>query len=144
MKTICLVLFMLTVVVGFGQQNDKSFLVECVSAFHKALVRNDTLWLKALTDENLVYGHSNGWVQNKREMLDDLKSGLLTYQRFDEDGVSVAMNDKNTMASVCFAATIDATMKGVANTFHLKVLEVWAWSKEHKNWMLFARQAVKG
>ena len=73
--------------------------------------------------------------------MEDLKSGLLTYQRYDEDSVNVSMNDNGKIANVRFVATLDATLRGTANTFHLKVLEVWI--RKTKNWVLFARQAVK-
>ena len=140
-KVLCLLGCMLIAFVGFSQQNEKPFLLATVTAFHQALVSNDTMLLKELTDDNLSYGHSNGWVESRKEVMEDLKSGLLTYQRYDEDSVTVTMNESNTIANVRFVADIDATMKGNSYAFHLKVLEVWV--RKTKNWMLFARQAVK-
>lgn len=113
-----------------------------MTAFHQALMSGDTVVLKKLSDKGLSYGHSNGWIQDKKDLMNDLKTGLITYQRYDEDSVKVTTNESNTMANVRFVADIDATMKGNSYTFHLKVLEVWV--RKTKNWMLFARQAVKG
>ena len=125
----------------FAQNNQNPILTVRVTAFHQALVSNDILRLNELTDKSLSYGHSNGWVQTRKELFDDLKSGLLTYQKYVEDSMTVTMNETKKIANVRFVATIDATLRGTANTFHLKVLEVWI--KKTKNWVLIARQAVK-
>ena len=87
----------------------------------------------------MSYGHSNGWVQTKTEIINDFKSGFISYQSFREDSITVAIN--GTMANVRFVADITATMKEATNTYHLKVLEVWV--KKGNRWVLFARQAVK-
>ena len=141
MKTFLVIACLIISVCSFGQQNDKQFLVATMTAFHQALVSGDTGMLKKMSDKGLSYGHSNGWIQDKKELVNDLKTGLITYQRYDDDSVTVTMNESNTMANVRFVADIDATMKGNTYTFHLKVLEVWV--RKTKNWMLFARQAVK-
>ena len=35
--------------------------------------------LESLLDDRVAYVHSSGWVQNKREVIDDLKTGKLNY-----------------------------------------------------------------
>ncbi len=107
--------------------------------FHQALVNRNTVSINQQTDKVLSYGHSNGWVQTKSEIIKDFESGYISYQGFKEDSIAVSMN--GNMASVRFVADIAATMKGVSYNFHLKVLEVWV--KKGKRWVLFARQAVK-
>ncbi len=125
MKSLLTLFFILFSTYIFGQNNEKPFLMATVTAFHQALVSNDTMLMKDLTDKSLSYGHSNGWVQTRNEVVDDLKSGLLTYQRYDEDSMMVTMNETANIANVRFVATIEATLRGTANKFHLKVLEVW-------------------
>ncbi|MFM8832601.1 MAG: nuclear transport factor 2 family protein, partial [Cytophagales bacterium] len=39
--------------------------------------------LADMPDERLMYVHSNGWMQTKKEMIDDLKSGKLNYISVD-------------------------------------------------------------
>ena len=91
------------------------------------------------TDKILSYGHSNGWVQSKTDLIKDFETGYISYQGFKEDSITVAIN--GNMANVRFKANIIATMKETTNTYNLKVLEVWV--KKSKRWVLFARQAVK-
>ena len=87
----------------------------------------------------MSYGHSNGWVETKEDLIKDLETGYISYQKINEDSISILMN--GDMANVRFLADISATMKGTSSSFKLRVLEVWI--KKSKRWLLFARQAVK-
>ncbi|MBK8522255.1 MAG: nuclear transport factor 2 family protein [Chitinophagaceae bacterium] len=120
-------------------QTDEEKLITTVKEFHQALVNKNTVSINQQTDKALSYGHSNGWVENKTEMLKNLETAYISYQVYKEDSISVLIN--GTMANVRFVANITATMKAATQTYHLKVLEVWV--KKGKRWVLFARQAVK-
>lgn len=124
---------------GFAQPTDEEKLVATVKEFHQALVSKNTVSINQQTDKALTYGHSNGWVETKAEVIKDLETGVISYQAFKEDSISVVIN--GTMANVRFNAEITATLKGTTSTFPLRVLEVWV--KKGKRWVLFARQAVK-
>ena len=126
----------------FAQTADEAKLIETVKEFHQALVKKNTISLNQQTDKALSYGHSNGWIQSKKDLVKDFERGYISYQSFKEDSITVLMNDN--MANVRFVADITATLGGttVVNNYHLKVLEVWV--KKGKRWVLFARQAVKG
>ena len=138
LKKLLTILF-LFVAVGSYAQTDEEKLIATVKEFHQALIKKNTVSINQQTDKALSYGHSNGWVETKTEMIKDLETGYISYQNFKEDSITVLIN--GTMANVRFVADITATMKGATSTFHLKVLEVWV--KKGKRWVLFARQAVK-
>ncbi|MBS4043890.1 MAG: nuclear transport factor 2 family protein [Chitinophagaceae bacterium] len=120
-------------------QTDEEKLVATVKAFHQTLVNKNIISINQQTDKALTYGHSNGWVESKTEMLQNLETGYLKYNSFIEDSIHVSMN-KN-LASVRFIATIDVDLNGKNGIYFLKVLEVW--QKKGNRWVLFARQAVK-
>jgi hypothetical protein len=120
-------------------QTDEEKLTTTVKEFHRALVNKNTVSINQQTDKALSYGHSNGWVETKAEVIKDLETGVISYQAFKEDSITITMN--GNMANVRFVAEITATMKGASSTFPLRVLEVW--TKKGKRWVLFARQAVK-
>lgn len=137
--------FFLTILFFFSAfatvaQTDEEKLTVTMKEFHQALVKKNTVSINQQTDKALSYGHSNGWVETKNDMLKDLETGYISYQSFKEDSITVVLN--GNMANVRFIADIGATMNGNASVFHLKVLEVWV--KKGKRWVLFARQAVKG
>ncbi len=137
MKSSLTILFFFLVAFA-SAQTDEEKLVTTVKEFHQALVNKNTVSINQQTDKALSYGHSNGWVENKTDIIKDLETGYISYQGFKEDSITVAIN--GNMANVRFVADITATMKATTTTFHLKVLEVWV--KKGKRWVLFARQAV--
>ncbi len=139
MKSFLTILFSLFVFCSFAQQADEEKLMITVKEFHLALVNKNTVSINQQTDKVLSYGHSNGWVQTKADLIKDFETGYISYQSFKEDSVTVLIN--GNMANVRFVADIAATMKGTSYNFHLKVLEVWV--KKGKRWVLFGRQAVK-
>ncbi len=137
MKSCFTILSCLFFTVAVAQTADETKLVETVKEFHQALVKQNTVAINQQTDKAVSYGHSNGWVQSKK----DFETGKISYQSFKEDSITVVMNDN--MANVRFVADITASVNGTTvNNYHLKVLEVWV--KKSKRWVLFARQAVKG
>ena len=138
MKKLLTILFFFTASFAHAQ-TDEEKLTATVKEFHQALVNKNTVSINQQTDKALSYGHSNGWVQTKTDLIKDFETGYISYQSFKEDSITVLIN--GTMANVRFVADIAATMKGTSYNFHLKVLEVWA--KKGKRWVLFARQAVK-
>jgi Domain of unknown function (DUF4440) len=122
-------------------QTDEEKLTATVKEFHQALVKQNTVAINQQTDKAVSYGHSNGWIQSKKDLIKDFETGYISYESIKEDSISVLMNDN--MANVRFVADIAAKVKGTTvNNYHLKVLEVWV--KKGKRWVLFARQAVKG
>ena len=124
---------------GIAQATDEEKLIATVKEFHIALVKKNTVSINQQTDKALSYGHSNGWVQTKADIIKDLETGYLSYQSFKEDSITVLIN--GSMANVRFWADVKATLKGTSTSYHLKVLEVWV--KKTNRWVLFARQAVK-
>jgi Domain of unknown function (DUF4440) len=146
LKKLLAILFFLPVAFANAQLTqpmrvtDEEKLTATIKEFHQALVNKNTVSINQQTDKALSYGHSNGWVQSKTDIIKDFESGYISYQAFKEDSITVAIN--GSMANVRFVSDITATMKATTSTFHLKVLEVWV--KKGKRWVLFARQAVKG
>ncbi len=138
MKKLLTILFFFLVAFA-NAQTDEEKLTATVKEFHQALVNKNTVSINQQTDKALSYGHSNGWVETKTDVIKDLETGYISYQSYKEDSISVLIN--GNMANVRFNAAITATMKATTTTFYLKVLEVWV--KKGKRWVLFARQAVK-
>ena len=138
MKLLLTILIFCSSLLCFAQ-TDEVKLTATVKEFHKALVKKNTISINQQTDKALSYGHSNGWVQTKSEIIKDFETGIISYQSFEEDSITVSINEK--MANVRFVADIIATTNGTKATHHLKVLEVWV--KKGNRWVLFARQGVK-
>ena len=124
--------------VGLAQTAEEK-LTATVKEFHQALVNKNTVSINQQTDKALSFGHSNGWIETKADLIKDLETGYISYGEIKEDSITIAMNDN--LANVQFKADITVTMKGTTSNVKLRVLEVWV--KKSNRWMLFARQAVK-
>ncbi len=110
-----------------------------IREFHQDLVKKNTVSINQQTDKALSYGHSNGWIETKTDMLRNIETGYMSYISYEEDSLKVEIN--GNVAHARFIADISANLNGKNGKFHLKVLEVWV--KKGKRWLLFARQAVR-
>jgi hypothetical protein len=93
--------------------------------------------LAEMLDERLMYVHSNGWIQTKKEMIDDLKSGKLNYISIDVKSNKVRVY--NNTAIVNGAGSFQVTMDGKPLTIELNYTEVYV--KGNGRWLLASRHA---
>src|SRR5205814_2080877 len=126
-------IFLFVSTVSAAAQKEEEKLISTMKEFHQALVQKNTVSINQQTEKSLSYGHSNGWVQNKNDIIKDFETGLISYQTYKEDSVQVSMS--GNFANIRFVADINATLRGNAISNHLKVLEVWM--KKGNRWLLF-------
>ncbi|MFM2139113.1 MAG: hypothetical protein RJA57_1420 [Bacteroidota bacterium] len=121
-------------------QTDSLRLTGSVSGFHADLVNRHLDRIRRWTDPRLTYGHSNGWVESREDLLRNLETGVMRYEAFTTDSLALAFS--GSTAQVRFIADIRAALNGAPPAdYRLRVLEVWV--KRGTRWHLFARQAVR-
>jgi len=136
MKTIVTILLFFIYPLTFGQTN---FLKEAVTKLDKALIAKDTITLKQLLHKDLSYGHSNAWVETKEELIKDLFSGKLSYNKIDsKDFIWTSSKD---WATVRTTSAINFVLDGKEGELQLHVMQCWL--KKNKGWQLVARQSTK-
>lgn len=139
MKKLLVIVLLLNVVFA-SAQTDEEKLTLTLKEFHQSLVKKNTVSINQQTDKALSYGHSNGWVETKSEMIKNLETGYTSYKSIKEDSLQVVIN--GNVAHARFVGDYEVSLNGGSTAiYHLKVLEVWV--KKGKRWLLFARQAVK-
>jgi hypothetical protein len=138
MKKILLLLVLFSFVFANAQTEEEK-LTTTLKEFHQALVNKNTASINQQTDKALSYGHSNGWVETKTDIIKDLETGYIVYHSYKEDSLKITINE--SVANARFVADVRATLNGNDTNVHLKVLEVWV--KKGKRWILFARQGVR-
>lgn len=82
MKFFVTILFFFFAVASFAQQTAEEKLMTTVKEFHQALVNKNTVSINQQTDKALSYGHSNGWVENKKELIEHLEKGVSSLSAF--------------------------------------------------------------
>lgn len=140
MKKLFTLLFLVLQFAGFAQSTEELKLTQTVKEFHQAIRTKNTISINQQTDKAMIYGHSDGWVENKNEFIKNLETGNIRYQRITEDSITITIN--GNLANVRFISDISAANKDEEyKNYHLKVLQVWV--KKSNRWVLFARQSVK-
>lgn len=108
-------------------------------ALNEALLKKDAAALQLLLHDNLGYGHSNGWIQTKQDVMADFVSGKIEYKKI-EAGEEYFTIKKHAIA-VRSITKVEGVVNGTAFSMSLQVLQVWKRIK--KQWVLIARQSVK-
>lgn len=133
------IVFLVTSLVGFAQVDSLS-LKAAMSLLDNALVNKDEAALSQLLNKDVSYGHSNGWVQTKADMIWDLQSGKLVYNKIENSTVMiVAINQQ--WATVRTDTKAEGVVSGTAFQLDLHVLQVWINTKG--GWQLIARQSTR-
>jgi ketosteroid isomerase-like protein len=135
-KTLLVILFTSVCSLSFAQT---ASLKDAAGLLDKALTEKDTVALKQILHKDLTYGHSNGWVQTKADVINDMATGKMVYDTINTmDPSWTITGDVATMRS-----KTDATFRldGKTGTLHLHVLQVWL--KTNNGWQLLARQSTK-
>lgn len=121
---------------GGGQHDDISAAVE---SFRKAVVDADAKTLDRLLADNLSYGHSDGHVEGKKDLIGKLSDGTYDFITMDLTGQTIDLSgDVAIVRNRLDGKTNDG---GKPNEAHLYVLMIW--QKSGVSWKLIARQAVK-
>jgi Domain of unknown function (DUF4440) len=140
MKLTLAILFFLAGLVSVAQVDSVS-LKEAMANLDKALIDKDEKVLVQLVHNDASYGHSNGWVQSKNDIINDLKTGKMVYDKIENTSVTLVAISKN-WATV---RTITNVQGRTATTpsFDLKLHVLQLWLKTKNGWQLLARQSTK-
>jgi ketosteroid isomerase-like protein len=124
----------------FAQSKEQMQVEEKVEQLRKAMIDGDSVMLDNLTSENLLYRHSGGHMDDKKEFVHKLASGQSDFVTIEllEPKVSVINKKLVIVYHTLEAKTNDS---GKPADVHLYVMLVW--EKQHGNWKLVARQAAK-
>ncbi len=148
MKKLITIAFLLCLTFSVVAQNEKGQIEDAakektILQLHESkfewLVKKQYDSLKSVLDENLVYIHSNGWIESKDEIIADLKSGKLNYL-----GVKVTESKARIFKGtgiVTGKGTFNVVMDGKPIELQLMYTEVYIEKK--KGWKLVSRHANK-
>jgi hypothetical protein len=142
MKQILFVLFLFCASVAMAQKTKEESATE---KFVLKLHENKFRWmvnkqldsLNAILDERVQYVHSNGWTENKKEIIEDIKSGKLTM-------TSVKVSEASARVYKGFVivngkGVFNVIMNGTPIDISLLYTEVYA--KRQNGWLLVSRHA---
>jgi len=121
-------------------QIDSVGLKNAMQQLDKALLQKDETVLKSVLHKDLSYGHSNGWIQSKSDILNDFTSGKLTYSKIENNSSTIIVINKE-YATVKTNTNAEGVVNGTAFKLTLHIMQFWI--KTKKSWQLIARQSAK-
>ena len=133
------VLFLLIAKSSFAQI-DSIGLKNAMQRLDKALLQKDETVLKSVLHKDVSYGHSNGWIQRKSDILNDFTSGKLTYNKIENNSSAIITISKK-YATVKTNTNAEGIVNGTAFNLTLHIMQFWI--KTKKGWQLIARQSAK-
>ena len=146
-KTTCMIknlifasVLLLSMAVGANAQSkDEANVAAAVEKLRKAMVDGDKKELEDIVLDKLSYGHSGGHVEGKAEFVDKIVTGKSDFVTIDLSDQTIAISGNTAVVRHKLEAKTNDN--GKPAEVHLLVLLVF--QKDHKQWKLLARQAVK-
>jgi len=122
-----------------AQSKQETAVTAAVEKLRKAMVDGNKTDLENIVYDELSYGHSGGHIDDKKEFVEKLATGKSDFVSIDLTEQTISISGKTAIVRhVLSAKTNDG---GKPGEVHLLVMLVW--QKQHGQWKLLARQAVK-
>ena len=124
---------------GVAQASDQSDVEQAVDKLTQAMWHKDIAQLKALTAENLTYGHSSGNIQDKSAFIADIETGKSAFNELKMLNQKITMSDDVALVRNHFSA--QAVNSGKVVPTEIENFQIW--QKQDGKWLLIGRQAFK-
>ena len=136
-NNVLLIVFTLATLSGFAQSQTEQLVLDLSKRKFDWLINKRYDSLELLLDDQLKYIHSNGWVQSRKEVMDDSKSGKLVYQKIDVTESTVRLYDKTAIV------TGKGKFSGIGNNnpFAMELAYTEVYIKNKGRWLLASRHA---
>lgn len=140
MKSVFSFLFVILFVFGFSQNFSKKekALLHQISKLDSLMQNNDSKILELFSDD-VSFGHSNGWIQNKDDFKTDFESGKVKYQSVVQTELK-EFKTKSKFANIRRIIAVKGLYKNEIFEMKLSVLEFWI--RQKGIWKLWSRQSV--
>jgi ketosteroid isomerase-like protein len=109
-----------------------------MASLRSALLGKDSASLSQLLSDDCTYGHSNGMIQTKAQLIRDVMSGVQNYKSIDPTDMVVRIYDNS--AVVTLKSRVNMIFQGSPLDMTMNVTMMWV---KKKDWQIVARQSVK-
>ena len=127
------------IMVVHAQSKVETGVADAVEKLRKAMIDGNKEELENIVSDKLSYGHSGGYVEGKAEFVEKIVSGKSDFVTIELKDQTINISGKTAVVRHKLNAT--TSDNGKPGEVHLAILLVF--QKEHKQWKLLARQAVK-
>jgi c-di-AMP phosphodiesterase-like protein len=125
---------------SYSQQGQEKEVADAIEVLKKGIVDADKNILTDITAPELIYGHSNGRVQNQSEFIAEILSKeAIDYVKVDITEQTIKVTDNTAIVRHIYAA--ETLTNGKPGS--LKIGNMLVWQKQNGKWKLLARQAYR-
>ncbi len=121
---------------GAGQQME---VMMKMATLRSALLNKDSATLAGLLSDDVTYGHSNGLLQTKAQLIRAVVSREQDYKAIDPSDMNIRLYGQS--AVVTLLSKVSMVYQGKALDLTMNLLLVWI--RVNNDWKLVARQSVK-
>jgi len=140
MKHVYFILILLLPTLCYSQGEPKQVQVMMQMALlRNSLLNKDSAGLATVLADDVTYGHSNGLIQTKAQLIRSVMSGDQDYKSIEASNMVVRMYDNSAVVTINLK--VNLIFGGKPTDLNMYAMLVWV--KKDKNWQLVARQSVK-
>jgi ketosteroid isomerase-like protein len=124
-----------------GVIDEKEKVAQAVQEFAKAVVDADESKFSALLSDDLVYGHSNGAIQDKKAFIAEIVSlNPFDYLTVNVENQEITISGNVAVVTHIYVATAENKPKEKTN---IRIGNMMVWVKNKSTWKLLSRQAYR-
>jgi hypothetical protein len=110
-----------------------------MASLKSALLNKDSVALSALLSADVTYGHTNGLVQTKAQLIRSVVSREQDYKAIDPLDMKIRVYDNTGIVNM--KSKVKMIYNGAPLDLSMHIVLVWI--KKDNDWKLVARQSVK-
>ena len=133
------IILLTMVMVVNAQSKVETDVADAIEKLRKAMIDGNKEELENIASDKLSYGHSGGHVEGKAEFVEKIVSGKSDFVTIELKDQTISISGKTAVVRHKLNATTNDN--GKPGEVHLSILLIF--QKDHKQWKLLARQAVK-
>jgi ketosteroid isomerase-like protein len=125
---------------AFAQTQSPADIEKSIDALSAAIIAADQKALDGMTMNEIVYAHSDGRVQDKKEFIDALVTGKSAFTKIQLSDQKITF-----IADMAFVSNhMSADIAPSGKPAHVELNIFYVWKKDGNTWKLLARKAFKG
>ena len=139
MRTRYLFLFLALPIFTFAQSKTEQKILDTELRRFEAMTRKDTLALRELLADDLVYIHSNTLTESKKEHITNIATGYLIYEKMTREQAKVRRYGKTALSNGV------VQVRGILKekTFEMRLAYTAVYRKKGGTWRLVNWQSTK-
>jgi ketosteroid isomerase-like protein len=136
---VILVLVTLKATAQPGFSVEQSQVMMKMLSLKNSLIGKDSVILSGLLSDDVTYGHTNGIIQTKAQLIRSVMSGEQDYQSIEPSNMAIRVYENTGVVTM----NSKVTMNYQGKPLEMNMFVTLVWIKNNNDWKLVARQSVK-